>query len=170
MPGALLTGESRYVDPFGLAFASGVRYKSRPFSQLRRHSQVVRRGSAKYRGWFFNGSTQGASPQKNTSIAPARYGAGAMCFEGTREDSRGHERTRWDFEMVANGSRGEWEWCDVVTRNGGRSLARYPRESAAPIAVEAARPRPGVISGVRPAQGMVGLSGSVNPVSAARGA
>lgn len=54
--------------------------------QFGRHSQVVRRWSAKlqsHRGRFFNGSAQGESPQVIASIAPARYGAGAMSFQET---------------------------------------------------------------------------------------
>src|SRR5262249_61374288 len=49
---------------------------------------LVRRGSANYRARFFNGSAQGASPQRVTSIAPTTCLAGATGFEGTGEDTR----------------------------------------------------------------------------------
>jgi len=56
---------------------------------------VVRRGSGNLGDRFFNDGAQGALSQLNTSIAPASYGAGAMCFEGTREDTSGRRMAVW---------------------------------------------------------------------------
>ena len=73
------------LGPSGLAFTSRVRYNSLPLISLRRHSQVVRRGSAKP---LFPGSNPGAASNPKRKRRPRITTACVSREESSSRDLR----------------------------------------------------------------------------------